>query len=121
MALVVFPGPDVLVLDEVSTHLDLDTISGLVRGLRQYSGAVILASHDRHVLRCIIEGGPLLPTSGTTEDVEDSDSGAYSDSDEAGKKGKLYMVGPNGKVRELGSIDTYVRKVEKALGKSGIS
>ena len=63
LALVVYPAPDLLVLDEATTHLDKDTIVALVRALRQYAGAALLISHDRHFIRCVVEGALVLPPS----------------------------------------------------------
>ncbi|MBR2576429.1 MAG: ABC-F type ribosomal protection protein [Firmicutes bacterium] len=42
--------PDILLLDEPSNHLDIDTLSWLEGQLRSYSGTVILISHDRYFL-----------------------------------------------------------------------
>lgn len=51
--------PHVFVLDEPSTHLDLITVSALARALKEYNGAVILVSHDRYMIRTIVEGEPV--------------------------------------------------------------
>lgn len=48
--------PHCLILDEVTTHLDYDTVVALRRGLCCWGGAVVLISHDRWFMRGVVEG-----------------------------------------------------------------
>lgn len=50
LALVTFHGPHLLILDEPTNHLDVDAREALARALSDYEGAVIMISHDRHLL-----------------------------------------------------------------------
>ena len=118
--MVFYPAPDLLVLDEATTHLDKDTIVAFIRALRKYTGAILLVSHDRHFTRCVIEGAPILPPSSDAEDNEEN-SDYDSEDSEAGKTGTVYAVGPNGKVTPLsGGTDDYIALVEKRMKKLGL-
>ena len=56
LARVLWRRPQVLVLDEVTTHLDYETVRAMRSALRRWRGAVVLVSHDRWFVRGVIEG-----------------------------------------------------------------
>ncbi|RLA53644.1 MAG: ABC transporter ATP-binding protein [Gammaproteobacteria bacterium] len=55
LAMVVWQRPNLLVLDEPTNHLDLDMRHAMEVALQTYEGALILVSHDRHMLRNTVE------------------------------------------------------------------
>ncbi len=70
MAMTAFQGPHILILDEPTNHLDIDSREALVQALNEYAGAVILISHDRHLIDAsadrlwIVKDGTVRPYDG---------------------------------------------------------
>ncbi|MFZ0692889.1 MAG: ABC-F family ATP-binding cassette domain-containing protein [Alphaproteobacteria bacterium] len=50
LALITREAPHMLILDEPTNHLDVDAREALVQALNEYSGAIVVVSHDRHML-----------------------------------------------------------------------
>jgi ATP-binding cassette subfamily F protein 3 len=63
-----------LILDEPTNHLDVDAREALVQALNDYSGAVVVVSHDRHMLELIadrlvlVDGGTAREFEGSIDD-----------------------------------------------------
>lgn len=69
LALIAWDKPNLLVLDEPTNHLDMATREALTMALSQFEGALLLVSHDRHLLRSTCDSLIL---------VHDGSCGAYN-------------------------------------------
>jgi len=76
LALIVWQKPNLLLLDEPTNHLDMDMRNALSLALQSWSGAVVLVSHDRFLLRStaeellLVANGKLQHFDGDLEDYE---------------------------------------------------
>src|SRR3954469_21347968 len=79
LALAVIPrdAPHLLILDEPTNHLDVDSREALVQALNGYDGAVIIVSHDRHMIELtadrlvLVENGGAAEYAGSVDDYID--------------------------------------------------
>jgi ATP-binding cassette subfamily F protein 3 len=77
LSLIVWQKPNLLLLDEPSNHLDVETREALAAALAEFSGSMLLVSHDRHLLRTtvdtfwIVADGQVQPFDGDLEDYRD--------------------------------------------------
>ena len=77
LALITRDAPHLLILDEPTNHLDVDAREALVQALNEYSGAVIIISHDRHLLELtadrlvVIADGGAKDFAGTLDEYRD--------------------------------------------------
>ena len=120
LLLATLDAPHLLILDEPTNHLDIESREALVEALTEYSGAVILVSHDMHLLSLVadrlwlVKGGAVTPY---TEDLE-----AYRRQllagDEAEKPAPKPVEKPKKASRdEVLALKAEVRKCEDRLAK----
>jgi len=76
LALIVWQRPNLLLLDEPTNHLDLDMRQALTEALIDFEGALVVVSHDRHLLRSttddlyLVHGGKVEAFEGDLEDYQ---------------------------------------------------
>lgn len=76
LSLVVWQKPNLLLLDEPSNHLDVETREALATALAEFEGSVLMVSHDRHLLRTtvdsfwIVADGTVAEFDGDLEDYQ---------------------------------------------------
>ena len=99
LAIIACQEPAVLVLDEPTNHLDLDMREALALALQQYQGALLLVSHDRHLLRRCVDLFWLVADGTVQRFHDDLDSYTASRQTRPGREGRA-------------------PKPERALGKS---
>ncbi|HWM28112.1 MAG TPA: ATP-binding cassette domain-containing protein [Woeseiaceae bacterium] len=74
LALLVYRRPNLLLLDEPTNHLDLEMRQALSLALQEFAGAMLLVSHDRHLLRVtsdrlfLVHGGSVVEFDGSLDD-----------------------------------------------------
>jgi ATP-binding cassette subfamily F protein 3 len=74
LALLVAQRPNLLLLDEPTNHLDLEMRHALGMALQDYSGALIVVAHDRHLIRSVADNlwlvadGRVAPFDGDLDD-----------------------------------------------------
>ncbi|MCL1078378.1 ABC transporter ATP-binding protein [Parashewanella spongiae] len=74
LALLVWQRPNLLLLDEPTNHLDLDMRHALTMALQTFEGAMVVVSHDRHLLRLtcddyyLVDSGRVQPFAGDLDD-----------------------------------------------------
>ncbi|QLI83028.1 ATP-binding cassette domain-containing protein [Chitinibacter fontanus] len=74
LALLIWQKPNLLLLDEPTNHLDIEMREALTFALQDFEGALIVVSHDRHLLRAtvddfwLIEHGTVRPFDGDLDD-----------------------------------------------------
>jgi ATP-binding cassette subfamily F protein 3 len=74
LALATRDAPQLLILDEPTNHLDIDACDALVRALNEFAGAVLLITHDPHLVELvadtlwIVNDGTIAPYEGDMDD-----------------------------------------------------
>jgi ATP-binding cassette, subfamily F, member 3 len=124
LALITRDAPHLLILDEPTNHLDVDAREALVQALNAYTGAVILISHDRHMVELtadrlvLVDGGTAREYAGSMDDYIDFILGRKP-------KGEAIKGGSTGakpsapkSMAEARYAQSQLEKAEKALARA---
>jgi len=120
LALITRDAPHLLILDEPINHLDVDAREALIQALNNYSGAVILISHDRHMVELtsdrlvLVDGGTAREYDGSMDDYIDFILGRKP------KGGASVVVKPSAPkaMAETRYAQSQLDKAEKALARA---
>ncbi|TDV52662.1 ATP-binding cassette subfamily F protein 3 [Pseudomonas graminis] len=148
LALIAWDKPNLLLLDEPTNHLDLEMRLALTMALQEFSGAVLVVSHDRHLLKSTTDNFLLVadglvqefdgdlddyarwlvdyrlrnaPTSNTPVNVDKTDKKAQRQQAAALRQQLAPHKREADKLeKDLGTLHEKLAKIEAALGDSGI-
>lgn len=119
LLLATIDAPHLLILDEPTNHLDIESREALVEALTEYSGAVILVSHDMHLLGLVadrlwlVKGGAVTPYE---KDLETYRAELLA-GDEPAKPAKPLEKAKKASRDEVLALRAEVRKCEDRLAK----
>ncbi|KAB8224803.1 P-loop containing nucleoside triphosphate hydrolase protein [Aspergillus novoparasiticus] len=119
LAKVIWNSPHLLVLDEITTHLDFHTVTALASALSSFNGAILLVSHDRFLVRSVIEG-----KRDEEHQLDDDFEGVDEETDETQSRKRAVYVLKGGKLKEQNKgveqfEQSLVKRVQKMLPAQG--
>lgn len=137
LGLATLDKPHLLILDEPTNHLDIDSRAALIEALNDYNGAVMLISHDRHLLEAtaerlwIVGDGTVKPYEGDMDEyrtliLKGPQKKTASDEDGGGKKND----GLSGKERrklaaqarnKMAPVKKKINQIEELMAKAAKS
>jgi ATP-binding cassette subfamily F protein 3 len=148
LALIAWQKPNLLLLDEPTNHLDLEMRLALTMALQEFAGAVLVVSHDRHLLKSttdeflLVADGRIQPFEGDLDDYarwlidyrarQQPPSASTSTADKTDKRAQRQaaaalrqQLAPHKKQadkleQELNKLHQALAKVEAQLGDSGL-
>ena len=118
LLLATIEAPHLLILDEPTNHLDIESREALVEALTEYTGAVILVSHDMHLLSLVADRLWLVKSGSVAPFEQDLES--YRSlllQGEEGKAAAKPVERPKKPVTDLAALRSEVRKAEERLAK----
>ncbi|KAK4620608.1 ABC transporter F family member 3 [Fulvia fulva] len=109
--------PHLLILDEVTTHLDTDTIQALISALRNYEGAILVVTHDRVFMKTVVEGMSLRALAGSSRDGDgDEEEGSES---ERVRRRVVFRLSKGRLVQLERGMEQYEEVAERSAGRMG--
>jgi ATP-binding cassette subfamily F protein 3 len=125
IGLAAFHGPHLLILDEPTNHLDIEAREALLAALNDFPGAVIVISHDRHLLDAcanrlwLVGDGTVTPYDG---DLDDYRARVLGGAGAARIAGKSKEARGNGKAlptlhKRIKAMETEIQKLEGEIAR----
>ncbi len=129
LALVTRDAPHMLILDEPTNHLDVDAREALVQALNDFEGAVILVSHDRHMVELaadrlvLVDQGTATNYDGSMEDYIDfvlgrnqpKGDGAAAGGKPARKSGAVAREELKALRKKVSETETRMKRIQQQL------
>ncbi|OZA78571.1 MAG: glycosyl transferase family 1, partial [Azorhizobium sp. 39-67-5] len=122
LGLAAFNGPHLLILDEPTNHLDIQSREALITAINDYPGAVILVSHDRHLLEAcadrlwMVGNGTVKPYDGDLDPYRREVLGRTGRMTGEGRKDKETQETPSADAEGL-ALRKRVRDAEALMAK----
>lgn len=114
LAILVYQSPDLILLDEPTNHLDIKMRHALSMALQTYNGAVVLVSHDRHLLNTVadrwvlVEQGKIRDFNGNLDDYHQ-----HLKRKESGEKAQKNAIKEDHHKNERKSVKPLKNKLQK--------
>tara|TARA_E500000305_G_scaffold82144_2_gene67980 strand:- start:659 stop:2365 length:1707 start_codon:yes stop_codon:yes gene_type:complete len=124
LAIIVWLKPNLLLLDEPTNHLDLEMRHALTMALQDFAGAVVLISHDRHLIRNTVDDLLLVNAEEVAPFAGDLDSYTHWLLSHLRDKGEQTSSAPGPAIqrkqqrREGAEIRQQLRPLKKALSEA---
>jgi ATP-binding cassette subfamily F protein 3 len=131
LGLAAFHGPHLLILDEPTNHLDIEARAALIEAVNDYPGAVVLVSHDRHLLEAcadrlwLVANGTVKPYDGDLDQYRrevlgQSGAGRMKGEERGGKangagKPRKPSLAPLNK--RIAALEAQVEKLEQEIAR----
>ena len=119
LAIIAWQKPNLLLLDEPTNHLDLEMRQALTMALQNFDGAIVVVSHDRHLLRntvdqfWLVSDGAVQEYEGDLEDYERWLAERRKDDDEPPKREVIEQATDNKVAAGATALTADERKARK--------
>ena len=119
LAIIAWQKPNLLLLDEPTNHLDLEMRQALTMALQNFDGAIVVVSHDRHLLRntvdqfWLVSDGAVQEYDGDLEDYERWLAERRKDDDEPPKREVVEQAAENKVAAGATALTADERKARK--------
>ncbi|KAK3695957.1 hypothetical protein LTR37_018252 [Vermiconidia calcicola] len=119
IAKLMYRPPHLLILDEVTTHLDSDAIEALIYALGNYEGAILVVTHDRFFMSCVVEGESPRSIARRYQPQDEDDSEELSEEESPIRQRTVYRM-VKGRLKKLdGGMQQYEEIAARASSKMG--